>query len=280
MLSDFRFTVVIVLTAFIHMFHTFNYAVRLAGVQTKRVSMAYSLFNVLFLLASTANTIQAPLMAKGIEGAFRVLTDPLGTEAVALLVGTVDRQLRIVLLAATAGTIIGTLLIPSFTRIFSNGILMLEQIGSVPKLLLTALSVRRLKQLIASVQLPHPEVVARMREERTIPTMTLLLNILVSAIFTTGVLSALYAGVLSPEYRQTAGYLSALINGFATVLLATLIDPITAIYTDEAIAGTRSEEEVKSLVMYMAFSRIAGTLVAQALLLPAATLIVHFTGLI
>ncbi|MTV47894.1 DUF2837 family protein [Heliobacillus mobilis] len=282
MLTEFRLTIVFLLTAFIHMFQTFNYSVRLAGVRTRRVSMAYSLFSVLFLLASTANTIQAPLMAKGIEAASSLLPNISSNspDAYSVFVESVDTQLRYILLGATVGTICGTLLIPSFTRIFSNSILLLEKAGSVPRLLLATLSFRRFKHLVNNVQLPNLEVIARMREERTIPTKTLILNIIVTAIFSTGVLSALYAGVLAPEYRQTAGYLAAVINGMATILLATLIDPVTAIYTDEAISGKRSEDEVKSLVMYMAFSRITGTLFAQVLLLPSAKIIQWVTHII
>ncbi|MBM7866898.1 DUF2837 family protein [Heliobacterium gestii] len=282
MLTDFRLTLIFGLTAFIHMFQTFNYSVRLAGVRTRRVSMAYSLFSVLFLLASTANTFQAPLMAKGIEASNLLLSNISNdsSQAYLLFVESVDRQLRCILLGATTGTVCGTLLIPSFTRIFSKSILLLEKAGSVPKLLLATLSFRRFKHLLEDVQLPNVAVITRMREERTIPTKTIILNIIVTAIFSTGVLSAMYAGVLAPEYRQTAGYLAAVINGMATILLATLIDPVTAIYTDEAINGKRSEEEVKSLVMYMAFSRIAGTLFAQLLLLPSAKVIQFVTRVI
>ena len=42
---------------------------------------------------------------------------------------------------------------------------------------------------------------------------------------TVGVVASLYAGYLNPEFRVTASQLSAVVNGFATILLFALIDP-------------------------------------------------------
>src|SRR3546814_15691413 len=49
-----------------------------------------------------------------------------------------------------------------------------------------------------------------------------------------GVVASLYAGYLAPEFRVTASQLSALINGFATILLFAFIDPQLSVMTDDA----------------------------------------------
>jgi hypothetical protein len=48
------------LTFLIHLIGTLAYAVRIAGVRTRRIVVALSLFNLLMLLSRTANSFQAP----------------------------------------------------------------------------------------------------------------------------------------------------------------------------------------------------------------------------
>ncbi|MGC7880221.1 lipid II flippase family protein [Desulforudis sp. 1190] len=88
-----------------------------------------------------------------------------------------------------------------------------------------------------------------------------------------GVLSALYAGALFPEFRGTAILLSGIVNGIATVLIATVVDPTAARITDQAARGARPEKDVQIMVAYLTGTRFLGTIFAQALLLPAAELI-------
>jgi hypothetical protein len=106
-----------------------------------------------------------------------------------------------------------------------------------------------------------------------IPKGFLVANVIVTGIYTIGVLSALYAGALFPQYRSTAVLLSAIVNGFATVLVATIVDPTAARITDQALRGERSVRDVKLVVMWLAVTRFLGTLLAQVLFMPAALLI-------
>ena len=48
---------------------------------------------------------------------------------------------------------------------------------------------------------------------------------IITAIYTIGVLSALYASLLAPDRASTAIMASGLINGAATILLVIFIDP-------------------------------------------------------
>ncbi|MCL6447477.1 MAG: lipid II flippase Amj family protein [Armatimonadetes bacterium] len=281
-------TAVTVLTAIIHLVNTLIYAVRLAGVRTQRLAMAISLFNVIFLIASTANLIQAPLMSAIVENAINaglkysgggdLLTNPFYQAQLAVL----DRQIRVVILASTAGTILGGLLIPTTVKIFVRGIMLLEDTGSVPRILLKILlAPRSLFRLAKAVQLPQP---GRFRdslcEPLRIPVHFLMANILVTGIWTTGVLSALYAGALNPQFRSTAALTSGIVNGVATVLAATVVDPTAAMITDQALRGVREEKDVRQMAIYLALTRLLGTLLAQAFFIPGAWIIVYVVRLI
>lgn len=276
-----RLLIVAVLTALIHFINTLIYGVRLAGVRTQRLALAISLFNVIFLVASTANTIQAPLLSSLVETAINrglgMATRP--AEVVQLVhsefyraqLASLQADIRVVILAATAGTVLGALFIPAFVQLFSRAILLFEEAGSVPRLLgMIFFSPRRVWGYARRVRVPREFLRQAARQKLAIPKAFLLLNVAVTGVYTTGVLSALYAGALFPLYRQTATLLAPLVNGVATILAATVVDPTAAMITDQALRGVRSEEDVKLMVMYLAVTRLLGTVLAQVLFVPAA----------
>ena len=98
----------------------------------------------------------------------------------------------------------------------------------------------------------------------------LVANMLAQALLTVGVLAALYAGYLAPEYRVTASQLSAVVNGFATILLFALIDPQLSVMTDDVVEGKIDEALFRRTIVWISLSRFAGTVLAQAVFLPAA----------
>lgn len=277
-----RLLLVAVLTAVIHLINTLTYSVRLSGVRTGRLATAVSLFNVIFLLASTANTIQGPLLSSIVEQAINIgeaqsrgkipadqlISQPVYLEQLALL----DQNIRLVIVAATVGTLLGAVFIPAFVRIFIRAICLFEENGSVPRLIgMVLFSPRRFWRLSRQFYLPRRNSLKYVTARRiALPKTFLLLNIVVTGIYTTGVLSALYAGALLPSFRSTAVLLSAVVNGIATVLAATVVDPTAAAVTDQAIRGKRSEEDVKQMVVYLTVTRILGTVFAQVIFLPAA----------
>ena len=267
---DIRFATVLLLTVVIHMFNTMAYAVRPAGVTTKRIAIAFSLWNVLFLVCSTANTIQGPFMSSIIDKAVR---SGAGPES---YIGT---DFRLVLLSATVGSILGALLIPSFIRIFVRTIMLFDRVGSVPSMLVAAFSRDKMRKAAAEAELPRMEMVRRARQ-KGIPRRIVLLNFIITGVFTTGVLSALYAGVMEPTLARTTLSMSAVVNGIGQVLSATMVDPRVASITDEAARGVRPAGDVKHMTLYLALSRIAGTVLAQVIFVPAAWLIAFVSGLI
>lgn len=275
-----RLVLVWVLTGIIHLIMTFSFAIRLAGVRTHRLAIAFSLYNVIFLGVNTANAIQGPLLAKLVEETIN--TAPMYQAEHMTALGW---DIRSVLLAASAGTLLGVLLTPSFVRLFTYGILLFEQLGSVPKLLLAILHPVNLGKIVRSLHLPRLEQARELTSFRSlrqvnIPWGFIIVNVFIAALWTTGVLSALYAGALVPAYRTTASTLSAVINGGATVLQALLVDPTAAMLTDQAIQGRRDESDIRDMVQYLAIGRFIGTVLSQFLLVPGAELVAFITQLL
>lgn len=280
--------IVAILTTVIHMVNTLIYSVRLSGVRTERLATALSLFQVIFLIASTANLIQAPLMSSIVEHAINkgiaiVGSDNLlGSSFYQHQLSLLDTKIRLVILSGTFGTILGGLLIPAFVSVFVKWIMLLEGIGSVPRMILEAiLRPRKISSMTGKFRLPSPgRFRDALREPLNIPKHFLIANIIITGIWTTGVLSALYAGALIPHFRSTATLMSGIINGVAAVLAATVVDPTAAVITDQAMRGVRKETDVRQMAIYLAFTRLLGTMLAQVIFVPAAIIIRAAVGII
>lgn len=264
------------LTAVIHLIDTLVYAVRLSGVTTRRLATAYSLFQIISLVASMANLIQAPLLSSvverainaGLQGSLQPLVEsPFYQHQLQQLC----LDIRLVIFSATIGTVLGVLVTPAFNYLFTRVIFLFEEAGSIPRLMITLSSPR----LLARTLRKRPRYLKVLRASlpgrtRNIPLAFLVANTLVIGIWTTGVLSALYAGALLPDYRSTASLLSGLVNGVATILSAMIVDPTAAMITDQALRGTRDQQDVRQMVYYLCLSRVLGTILAQVLFLPSA----------
>lgn len=81
----------------------------------------------------------------------------------------------------------------------------------------------------------------------------------ITAIYTIGVLSALYAALIAPERATTAIMASGLINGIATILLIIFIDPKISILADDVINQKGSYLNLKGVSLMMVTSRLLGT---------------------
>lgn len=253
----------IILTSIIHLIDTLAYSVRLNSVKSGQVALSFSLFNLIALVSRTANTLQAPLIAGIIGTSIAYGLNPI-------------TDMRIVIFAATVGTLTGVLLIPSFLRIFEKAVNRLEVTGSVPSLVVEALHINNIKQIVKSVSKPSKTMLERLRY-REIPKRLLILNSLVTGIYTVGVLAASYSAILvSEEYRLQVVASSGMINGVASILLTLLIDPKSAMITDQALRGKRPYGDVKALVVLLITSKLVGTLLGQVLFLPAAEVIASF----
>ncbi|HHV71584.1 MAG TPA: DUF2837 family protein [Clostridia bacterium] len=263
-----KFILVLILTVIIHTIDTLSYSVRIAGVRTNRLATAFSLFNIIVLASRTANLIQAPIL--GSIGDLAIKSNNIIAVTVSF---------RLIIFAATVGSIIGAVLIPTFVNLFIHLIIQLESKGSVTKMILSSFTLHNLKKLKGKIKnISYKQV--KNHTKTDLPMSFLFLNILITSVHTIGVLSAIYAGVLIPQFRLTASQLSGIINGIATILLAVVVDPKSAVITDQVLQGKRKKSDVNSMVIYLVGGKILGTLLGQLLFIPASKIIVFFTQLI
>jgi len=253
--------VVFLLTFVIHLISMLAYAVRIAGVRTGRIAVSFAIFNILVLVSRTSNTFQGPLLAKHVEE--NILHHTYwGTEA----------DFRWLLIASTLASIVGLLLIPTFQRLFAHAIEALGTYRSVPRIMLRAFSRSGIHQLRNAASIPAKENITRLSLDQA-PRSILVYNTLATALLTVGVFASLYAGYLRPELRVTANNLSPVINGVSTILLFMFIDPYLSLLTDDVTAGRASEGYFRRCIVLFGLSRVAGTLLAQLFLIPAAKIV-------
>lgn len=256
---DVELIIIAVLTFVIHLIATLAYAVRIAGVRSGRVAVSLALFNILILVSRTSNAIQAPLLAKRVE--------------VSILDGMVEDGLsdfRWIILAASLATFVGALLIPTFQRMFTRSVNAFSVYQSVPKLVFRVFSLRGITHFRNSLRVPAMVNIKSAINGNRISTVVIVFNVVAVSIFTVGVLSSIYAGYLNPELRATAGQLSAVVNGLATILLYIFIDPHMSMITDEVVNGEREDAYLRRSVIWLVGSHLVGTILAQLILVPGA----------
>ncbi|MDF2963296.1 MAG: rane protein [Paenibacillus sp.] len=248
------------LTLIIHTVETLSYGVRLAGVRTGKLAVALSLTGMIVLVSRTSNLMQAPMMGGVIDSAKRDPGFPL------------EAQLHIIIAGASLGTLLAIVLFPTAIRLSVKLIGRLEVTGSLPRLVRESVTIRSLKYARRQFKPPTWEMLSRLRIGG-VPKRLLVLNTLVTAIYTVGVLAALYASFLMPEYSTAASQSSGLINGIATILMTLLVDPQVALLTDKTMNGQQSMASINKMYGLLMFSRFCGTWLAQLLLVPCTLLI-------
>lgn len=253
----------------IHSVETLAYAVRLSGARVRLLASALSLFNVMVMVSRLANMMQQPFTGSLIDNAPRENT-----------LEFVENQYRIIIGGSTLGTIVGILLLPTFIALFSRAIIHLsEERGSILSLIKKGLTFEYIKRAMKHVHLPKLSYVKDIRL-KDIPIKLFVINMVITAIYTIGVLSALYAALLAPERASTAIMASGLINGIATILLIIFIDPKISILADDVINQKGSYLSLKGISLMMVTSRLLGTILAQVLFIPGAKYIAWFTKFI
>jgi len=263
-----RLIIVCFFTMVINLIDTLSYSIRPSGVRTKKLAVSLSLFNIMAVISRLSNMIQGPFLGSLVDISIKYNMVPL-----------LGLNMRLVLLSATMGAVIGAPLMPTFVSVFSAAINGMETAGSVPKLILMSLKWENIKRIRSKMVLPRLSMLKGIKETN-IPKSFLIYNVIITSIYTTGIISSLYAGALLPEFRTTASLLSGIVNGFATILLTVIVDPVAALITDQALAGKRTQKDVNTMVVLLVFGKIIGTLLAQVVFLPASHLILFVTKLI
>ncbi|MBO1001106.1 lipid II flippase Amj family protein [Pseudogracilibacillus auburnensis] len=253
----------------IHSIETLAYAVRLSGARVKMIASALSLFNIMVMISRLANMMQQPFTGSLIDTAPSIDAQ-----------GFVASQYRFLIGASTVGTIFGILLLPTFIALFSRAIIHLsKEKGSVPSLFKRLFSMEYIKRGVTHFSLPKFSYL-RGAKIKDIPVRLFLVNMIITAIYTIGVLSALYAALLVPERASTAIMASGLINGMATILLVIFVDPKVSVVADDVVNQRGSYQTLKNISLMMVFSRLLGTILAQLFFIPGAKYIAWFTQFI
>jgi hypothetical protein len=68
---DIQLLIICALMFVVHVVATLAYAVRIAGVRTRRIAVSFALFGIIALVSRTANSFQGPFLAKRVEYAWR-----------------------------------------------------------------------------------------------------------------------------------------------------------------------------------------------------------------
>jgi hypothetical protein len=253
----------------IHCIETLAYAVRLSGARVGLIASALSLFNLMVIVSRMANMMQQPFTGSLIDTAPKSHT-----------LEFVENEFRILIGASTVGTMIGVLLFPTFIAMFSRAIIHLaNQRGSIPLLVKNGLTFNTIKRSLGHVKVPKQSYIKDIRM-KDVPIKLFVVNMVITSIYTIGVLSALYAALLAPDRASTTIMASGLINGIATILLAIFLDPKISVLADNVVNQKGSYFNLKTVSVMMITSRFFGTLLAQLLFLPSAKYIAWFTKFI
>ena len=266
---DLQLFIICVLTFVIHLIGTLAYSVRIAGIRTRRIAISFSMFNILILISRLSNTFQAPVLAKRIEANLIINKNTPIVEN--LLLG----DFRWLLFSATLATIAGAFLIPTCQRFFSKAVMHFQTHRSLPKLFLHCVFKWRLSNFKEIVCLPKIGNLTHLKMNHGISPRIVIMNVIAVALWTVGVFASLYAGYLNPEVRVTSSTLSSIINGFSTIMMFVFIDPNLSMMTDDVVEGKLTEAQFRSSIVWLVGSRLAGTLLAQLLIVPAAYAIVY-----
>jgi len=242
------------------------YAARLAGVQTKRIATSISLFNLFVTTGRLANLFMAFFVGP--------LADRAGnaTVAVSSWQHVFELQLRLIVLAGTAGMVVFALFLPLFTYLFRRGVHSFEARGSVPHSLMRLAAPSVIADVLRSQRFPSFAQI-RAFDWRYLPKRLLIFNVVVMCVYAIGVQASYFASVLDSTVARTAIGLSGVINGIGTIAFTLFVDPASSMISDQAIHGKRSVEEVRSMVFYLSLTAILGSLLSQLILYPASVLI-------
>jgi hypothetical protein len=243
----------------IHSIETLAYAVRLSGARVKLIASGLSLFSMMVIFSRMANMMQQPFTGSIVD-----------TAPEENILQYVEDQYRVLIGASTVGTIIGILLLPTFVAIFSRAIVHLaNERGSIASVLKIGLSREYFRRGMKHLRLPRLSYIKDINF-KDVPKRLFIFNMFVTAIYTIGVLSALYASLLEPERYGSAIMASGLINGVATILLSMFIDPKISVLADDVANGRGNYSTLKGISILMISSRLIGTLIAQLLFIPGA----------
>jgi len=254
------------LTIVIYAVDTSAYAARLAGVRTGRPTQARSIYNLLALSARAASALQLTLLARLVDSA-----------VVRGITAELTGALRLVLLAAAAGLVLGAVAVPSLARLLARGVHSYERRRSLPRVLLHGLRVEVFPRARQELRTPRSSTLLLAGRHR-VPRRWILLTVFVAALYAVAGPAAQIASTIVPRGTRTALSLSSYFNGLGTILMVLLVDPLTAHVVDQALREERPSSDVTAVTVWQIGGRLAGVLLAQLLLVPMARVFATVVG--
>lgn len=255
----------LVLNCFISCVLIGAYAARLAGASSGRVATSMSFYNLVAMASRFGAFFYTPMLG--------ALSDRAALAAGGHAPLQFQWQLRVIVFASALGAMLGTLLLPSFTQWFARGIRSFERSGSLPLVTMKMFVPRVAFSIFASLRAPDASVLGGLHLKYISPHL-LAFNVLTSAVYAISMVAATYASVLDPSAARTALLSTGLVNAVAMASFTFVVDPASAYMTDMAVKGERSLDDVRRLMVLLSLTTILGILVGQALLVPAAHLVV------
>ena len=246
------------LTVLIYAVDVSAYAARLAGVRTRRPMQARSVYNLLALSSRAANALQATLLAGLVD---RAVASGITSQLAGIL--------RLVLLAAAGGLVLGAALVPTLARLLERAVDSYERRRSLPRVLLRGLRIEVLPRAREDLRRPRAGALLWANQHR-VPRRWILLTIVVTAFYAVGAPAAQIASALAPGGARTALSLPSYLTGVGTILMVLFVDPITARAVDLALQGERPPSDVTLITVWQIGARLMGIVLAQLLLTPVA----------
>lgn len=249
------------MAGFFSMATSLQVATRPAAVRTGLVATALTMGQLIFIVTRFGNLFYLPLLGNFVDKA----TETGNTD---LLL----QQVRWIIVGSAIGALVAFLLLPTFVELCCRGVRSIKARGSLPRALLNLARPKSWKKVIGGVRRPSM-MGARLFKLEGLPGKFLLFNVVATAIWTVGALSAITASGIHPEVKQTAILLSGLVNSFAAIAFSVWVDPQAAHVTDQAKKGILSEHHVNIASFHLVLGNAAGSLVGLILLNPALAII-------
>jgi len=262
LLTDFRLLLLFCVSALISLLSATTIATRIAAVNTKKVAMAFSIFNIFFLITRFANLFYLPYLGIYVDKA-----EQSGNLNLLLM------QIRLIVFGAAIGAVLGWILLPTFVEIYKCGIEALDKYKSMLKVLLKLFfNPKNWIKVIKCFRRPSFMGAKLFNFEGVSPGF-LYFNIFATGIWTVGALCAIYASAMHPEMKRTAVLLSGLVNAVAAIFFSMIIDPKASLITDLVVKGEKSEKQIYSVSLHLVVGNVIGCLLAQFFIMPGAIII-------
>jgi len=240
---------------------TLAYGVRTAGVLTRKLAMSLSLFNTIVVISRLGNMLQTAVLGTMPDKVAEGKITPLD----------VQHGLQICMVFILVGVVAGAFLMPTFIRLFSRGLGVLEQRGTAMGTMWYGIThAYRLPHYLA---MPGAHL-KQYLDVRRIRWDFLMWNVLVTCFYSIGLMSTFLAAARDLSLNSTSNNLSGMVNGFASMLLFIVVDPPSAIIIDQCIHGKRPISDAKVLNVYLVVTRFIGVAMG-VFLLPYAASYVH-----